>query len=127
MDYDEIKQTRVVHAETFDAFEREYNRAMCELSGCEVHEEPMKEFLGQIVKELHYTIEEKIREDIRDDYHEDDDVHHCIECPFLEDPNDNRRMWCRCSRKELRTRKDSEVCPFFYRELAQGKIEPVER
>lgn len=94
MDYDEIKQTRVVHAETFDAFEREYNRAMCELSGCEVH---------------------------------DDDVHYCIECPFLEDPHDNRRMWCRCSHQTMRTRKDSEACPYFYRELTQGKIEPVER
>jgi hypothetical protein len=126
---EERMRVKYIVADTWPEHEKAYNDFLDEIDGKKIVEstKPERNNKGEIVVTITYIEEVNVRESIVDDFHEEGIRYVCAQCPYCEDPHDKRRKWCKCKFKRIgRTRRDSEVCRYFYALLAAGEVDLVE-
>lgn len=119
----DIKQVRVVHKETAEAFESALNAVLEEITDpkAEIEYNHAKGFCAYVT----YSETRKKVEGAKDLFNMEGVRYLCAECPYFEKEYDGRVKWGYCDMSVSgRTRKDSECCELFYRLLASGEIKP---
>lgn len=117
----ELPQLSVVHGNTPQEFEDNFNYKMRELAG----KKPSFEFRGELTAYITYTQREEIVETVEDEFAAQGIKYVCGQCPHMERPNDKRCKWGECKYSRIgRVHQNSSACELFYKEVMLGKTKP---
>lgn len=125
MKRERFSQIRVIESESAKAFQDQFNSTMEELAS----KAPTFKFLEGDHYRAVITYEEvkEIIDSVADEFHLEGIYYLCKHCPYLDDPHDKRIKRCTCKYSPTGIAfKDNEACEFFYKQLKQNNITPLE-
>lgn len=123
----EKRRSKTIAAKTPEEFDKLYNSTADELGQ---YEPEVDEFQmdGKLYARFIYVERTKIRENLEDDFMQENVRCHCSDCPFIEIGTDARRRWFPCPYSSTgETRVDSPACAIFYQEAVKRMREACNR
>lgn len=119
MEYKKHKQVKIIHARDAGEFEIKLNKVLAVYPNAEIHYNDNLGFCAYVT----FEYEERIPEDVREEFHEKGVFYKCRNCPEMKPPKDGRFKWCECDRAPRgRVYMNSDACEWFYRSLLKGEI-----
>lgn len=116
---------KVIESESGKEFEQAFNSTIEKLGYTKDYNIEISN--GKFFAIIHYNEENYEPETIAEEYELRGEIFHCRDCPELQDDHDARKKRFACKRAEYGiTRKDESSCEWFYRQLSQGKLKPIE-
>lgn len=117
------RKVRTIHASTADEFDFLFNEACDEIDG----EVEMKWDTTPMCVHLLYKEQVQIPDTLEDEFKLRDEHYYCKDCPFFHRGKNKRCKSVGCKYSPYGTAAEfNPACEYFYKQLINGKIEPVE-
>ena len=120
------KSVKVISAQSAEEFESKLNEVLNALNResitYELKLDPQCGFVAFIIADVRKNIYETVKEA----FEEGGEIHYCIECPFFERPTNGNRKYTKCKYDGRMCKGDKSCCEYFYQQLYDGKIAPIE-
>ena len=119
------QRIKVIESQSAAEFESEVNSALDRFDRSATSYElmlPSDKFRAFIVAQTPH----KVYETIKEEFEEGGEIHYCVECPFFDKPTNGNRKYTKCKYDGRVCRAKKTACEYFYDELFDGRITPIE-